>query len=251
MLPTPVAAAPPAKGRAGAPAGSQGATLAGRRSRIRGVCWLMLGIALTWSAPPAHAQSGRRVALTGSMGDRALLAIDGAAPRVVAVGTTVVGVRLLRMDGNEAVVEVDGRRQTLRLGEAAVNLGGAASSGSGTEIKLTSDARGHFIANGQINGRGATFMVDTGASTIALGRSDAERMGLAYQQGQRVPVNTANGVVIAHRVALNSVRIGDVEVFNVEALVNPLDMPYVLLGNSFLTRFQMRRDNDTLTLSRR
>ncbi len=202
------------------------------------------------SGPFAQAPQ-RRVALTGSMGERALLAIDGAPPRVVAIGATVSGVKLLRLAGNEAVVEVDGRRQTLRLGESAVNLGGAASAGGGTEIKLTSDSLGHFLANGQVNGRGVTFMVDTGASAVALGKGDAERMGLAYLQGQRVPVNTANGVVVAYRVALTSVRIGDVEVFNVEALVNPQDMPFVLLGNSFLTRFQMRRDNDTLTLSKR
>lgn len=217
------------------------------KTRRRALGGLLATLAATaWAQTPQ-----RRVALSGSMGGRALLAIDGAPPRVVAIGATVAGVKLLRLDGSEAVVEVDGRRQTLRLGESAVNLGGAASAGSGTEIKLTSDARGHFLANGQVNGRSVTLMVDTGASAVALGKGDAERLGLSYLNGQRVPVNTANGVVVAYRVSLNSVRIGDVEVFNVEALVNPQDMPFVLLGNSFLTRFQMRRDNDTLTLSKR
>lgn len=210
--------------------------------------------ALLLAAGMAVAQGGpatRSIALTGSMGNRALLAIDGAAPRVVAIGATASGVKLLSLNGSDAVVEVDGRRQTLRMGEAAVNLGGAASAGSGTEIKLSSDARGHFQANGQINGRGVNFLVDTGATVIAMGQAEAERIGLAYKDGQRVGINTANGSTVGYRVKLNSVRIGDVEVFNVDAVVQPAPMPYVLLGNSFLTRFQMRRDNDTLTLLKR
>jgi len=208
---------------------------------------LLVSAAISAAAQPA----ARSIALTGSMGSRALLAIDGGAPRVVAVGATVGGVKLLGMNGNEAVVEVDGQRRTLRLGEAAVNLGGAASAGSGTEIKLSSDARGHFQANGQINGRGVNFLVDTGATVIAMGQAEADRIGLAYKDGQRVGINTANGSTVGYRVKLSSVRIGDVEVFNVDAVVQPAPMPYVLLGNSFLTRFQMRRDNDTLTLLKR
>ena len=50
---------------------------------------------------------------------------------------------------------------------------------------------------------------------------------------------------------LASVRIGDVEVYDVDAVVSPQPMPYVLLGNSFLTRFQMKRDNDQMVLERR
>lgn len=210
--------------------------------------------ALLLAAGMAMAQSGpatRSIALTGSMGSRALLAIDGGAPRVLAIGASVNGVKLLSMNGSDAVVEVDGRRQTLRLGEAAVNLGGTASAGSGTEIKLNSDARGHFQANGQINGRGVNFLVDTGATLIAIGQAEADRIGLAYKNGQRVMLRTANGDVAGFRVALNSVRIGDVEVFNVDAVVQPAPLPFILLGNSFLTRFQMRRDNDTMTLQRR
>ena len=61
----------------------------------------------------------------------------------------------------------------------------------------------------------------------------------------------ANGAVPVHRVSLNVVRVGEVEVSNVEAIVMPAQMPYVLLGNSFLSRFQMRRDNDVLRLERR
>jgi aspartyl protease family protein len=84
-----------------------------------------------------------------------------------------------------------------------------------------------------------------------MSQTDAERIGLKYREGQRGMASTANGAVPVHRVMLTSVRVGDVQVYNVEALVIPAQMPYVLLGNSFLTRFQMKRENDIMTLEKR
>ena len=79
----------------------------------------------------------------------------------------------------------------------------------------------------------------------------AQRINLDFRRGQRVQVSTANGVAIGHVVRLDSVRVGDAQVFGVSAIVLPQPMPYVLLGNTFLTRFQMQRNNDQLTLERR
>jgi aspartyl protease family protein len=84
-----------------------------------------------------------------------------------------------------------------------------------------------------------------------MGADEARRMGIQYESGERFHGSTANGQVVGYRVKLTSVRIQDVEVNNVDAAVLPQGMPYILLGNSFLSRFQMKRDNDTLTLTRR
>ncbi len=184
------------------------------------------------------------------LGSRALLMIDGGTPRSVAVGETVQGVRVVSTGTDTAVVEVAGKRLTLRLGESPASLGerGQASSG---RISLPADSGGHFMTHGSINGRAVQFMVDTGASTVALSVGDAERIGLAYRSGQPVRVGTANGSTQGWRVKLASVRIGDVEVYEVDAIVTPQGMPFVLLGNSYLNRFQMRRDNDQMVLERR
>jgi aspartyl protease family protein len=213
----------------------------------------ILGPAASAPAKPAEMQrvTAQRIALAGSMGSQALLVIDGAAPRAVASGTTLRGVKVISVSGPEAVVEVDGQRHTLRIGAAALSLGGAPSPGGGSQIVLNSDANGHFLASGQINGRGVTFMVDTGATLIALGQDEADRIGLDYKNAPRVGLRTANGNTVGWRVTLNTVRLGDVDVYGVEAVVQPMPMPFVLLGNSFLTRFQMKRENDLLTLSRR
>jgi len=212
--------------------------------------WILIAAVIGLGVSAFAQERGRSVSMTGQMGRQALLSIDGAAPRVLAVGASAQGVKLLSVSETQAVVEVDGKRQTLRLGEAAVSFGQGASAG-GNVVSLSSDSRGHFIANGQINGRGVRMMVDTGATSIAMGEDEAQRLGIAYKDGQKIGISTANGNTTGYRVKLNSVRIGDVEVFNVDATVAPMPMPYVLLGNSYLTRFQMKRENDTLTLERR
>jgi len=99
--------------------------------------------------------------------------------------------------------------------------------------------------------RAVRFFVDTGATTVTMGTADAERIGLDYKKGQLGYTTTANGVIPAYRVMLTSVQIGDVQVYNVEATVLQSTLPYMLLGNSYLDRFQMRRENDRLTLEKK
>ncbi|KNZ33809.1 MAG: peptidase A2 [Methylibium sp. NZG] len=194
--------------------------------------------------------AAQTVSMSGSLGDKALLVIDGT-PRTVAVGSTVQGVKLLAVSGADATVQVAGKRVTLRMGAAQVNLGGAASAGGGSQIVLTAGSGGHFTTTGSINGKSVRFIVDTGATHIAMSQATADSIGLPYRQGQRGMSNTANGQVPVHRVTLDVVRVGDVQVYNVDATVLPAQMDQVLLGNSFLTRFQMKRDNDQLTLDKR
>ena len=202
---------------------------------------------LSCAALSAAAQS---VSMGGSLGNNALLVIDGK-PRNVAVGSTVSGVRLVSVSGNDAVVEVEGKRVTLHLGGAQVNLGGKQSEGSGKQIVLSADSGGHFFTGGTINGKSVRFVVDTGATSVSMSQEEADRIGLDYKNGPRGMSRTANGVVPFYRTSLSSVRIGDVQVYNVEASVLPGQMSHVLLGNSFLTRFQMKRENDLLTLDMR
>jgi aspartyl protease family protein len=200
----------------------------------------------------ANAQS---VALSGVLGSKALLVIDGGAPRALAAGDSAQEVRVLQVTGDTAEVEIKGRRQTLRLGEAPVSIGmrGAATGDAalGRRVVLKADGRGHFIDRGQINGKTMLYMVDTGASSVAIGRPDAERLGLPFLKGQPVTMRTANGDAQGWRLRLDSVRVGDVEVHGVDAVVAPQAMPYVLLGNSFLAHFQMTRQGSEMVLERR
>lgn len=203
------------------------------------------------TASSAHAQS---VAMTGGMGSRALLIINGGPPKALAAGDTHQGVKVISVGPDQVVVDVAGQRQTVRLGGAPVSVGRGAGSGGGaggTQIVLTAGSGGHFLTQGSINGRSVDFMVDTGATSIAMGTDEARRIGLKFENGERISGHTANGVVTAYRVTLGRVRIQDVEIYNVEAAVLPGSMSHILLGNSFLSRFQMKRENDQLTLTKR
>nr|WP_315428846.1 TIGR02281 family clan AA aspartic protease [uncultured Albidiferax sp.] len=194
------------------------------------------------------AVQAQSVALSGMMGGKALLLVDGKPPKSVAPGETHLGVKVISVAADEALVEINGKRATLRLGESPVSVKG---KGSGNKIVLVADSQGHFIGPGRINGQSMQFVVDTGATVVSLGMNDAERMGINYKNGEPVRMSTANGNSNGWRIRLSSVRIGDVELSGVEAVVTPSSMPYVLLGNSFLTQFQMTRINDQMVLERR
>lgn len=191
------------------------------------------------------------VALSGILGSKALLVVDGSAPRALAAGEEHRGVKVVSVGRDDAVVLIGSDRRTLRLGEAPVSVGGNRANSGGRRVVLLADSRGHFIQSGTINGQAMQYMVDTGASTVAIGRADAERMGLDYQSGQPVRVSTANGVAQGWRMRLDTVRIGDVSVYGVDAIVTPQAMPFVLLGNSFLSEFHMTRTGDQMVLEKR
>ncbi len=210
------------------------------------------GLGLLLAATLSLNAQAQVVSFNGSLGAKsALLLIDGE-PRTVPVGETVRGVKLLSLADAQAVVEIKGRRVNLVLGASPGRVGdGAAAANTGRKIVLSSGHGGHFTTVGNINGHSTQFLVDTGATAISISQSEAERMGLRYREGRRTMTQTANGIIPAYALMLDTVRIGDVEVRGIEAIVVPSQMSHVLLGNSFLTRFQMKRDNDVLTLDLR
>jgi aspartyl protease family protein len=209
--------------------------------------WL-IAASLALAARTVFAQS---VALQGMLGSKALLIVDGAAPKSVAPGETHKGVKVLSTLGDQAVIEINGKRHTLRVGDAPASVGGAMTASRGSKIVLTAGTGGHFLTPGAINGRPTQFLVDTGATSVSMSVQEAERLGIDYKKGQLGRSSTANGTVTTYLVKLASVRIGDVEVYDIDGNVVPAGMPYILLGNSFLTRFQMTRQNDQLVLERR
>ena len=210
--------------------------------------WRQAAIAALLCACVAAAQAAS-VAFSGMLGDKALLIIDGQA-RGVAVGATVQGVHLVRLDGTQAQVEADGKVVILRLGGGA-KVAGADGTGTGTRIVLPVGPGGHYGGTASINGHSVDFIVDTGATSIAMGADLASRLGLNYNASKAAAAMTANGAVAARKLTLDKVTIGDVTVLNVDCMVVPQAMPVVLLGNSFLSHFQMHNDSDSLILDKR
>ena len=188
------------------------------------------------------------VGLAGVMGSKAMLMINGSEPQSVAVGQSLDGVKVVSVQGDQVVVEIGGRKRPLRVGQHAI--GAAAADGSGKVI-MTADNQGHFYTTGTVNGVSVRFLVDTGATMISLGASDARRIGLDFNRGQKGMTQTANGQSVVSKIQLDTVRIGDVSLHNVDALIHQTEMPMALLGMSFLNRMEMQRDGSTMTLKKR
>jgi aspartyl protease family protein len=210
-----------------------------------------LVVAAQLLAAVAVAHAADSVTLTGTIGSRAILIVNGGPPKTVAVGETFQGVKLVSLLSEQAVVESEGKRVTLRMDTPVSIGGGAGTGGGGSRIVLPADSRGHFMTQGMINNRPVTFMLDTGATAVSLSAADAQRIGLDYSKGRPVTMNTANGAAQGYRLRLQSVRVGDVEVYDIDAIISQQPMPYVLLGNSFINRFSMRRDADQMVLEKR
>lgn len=205
------------------------------------------GVILGCLAIPAEATE---VALAGVFPGKALMVINGGSPRALGVGaTTQEGVKIIVVDGDGAVVEVDGRRQRLVVGQQALNLG--SDGRRAPSVTVQADSRGQFHVPGSINGSAIRFVVDTGATYVSLGRADASRAGIDVSKAESVVMQTANGVAQAWKVKFDAVRVGDVVLRNVDGIVQSADMPFALLGMSFLNRMEMRHDGASLQLRQR
>jgi aspartyl protease family protein len=202
----------------------------------------ILGAALSTTAGAVD------VKVVGLFPSRAVVQIDGGPLQTLSIGQrTAEGVVLVSVEPDGATFEIDGRRTALGLSHARMKPGSGPAS-----VKVTADERGHFRTMGQINGIAVQFAVDTGATFIALPANEARRIGLDYLNGQKVAMNTANGIARAYLIKLDTVRVGDITVNSVEAVVMDSEGPAVaLLGMSFLSRMDIRHEGEIMTLTQR
>jgi aspartyl protease family protein len=190
------------------------------------------------------------VTVIGLFPGKAVVVIDRGAPRTIAAGQrTPEGVLLVSADSRSATLEIDGKRQVLEMGQHAES---AALTGALPSVTLAADGNGQFMADGQVNGARMRFLVDTGATLVTLPAKEASRIGLDYRRGQQAVSQTANGRIIVYRVKLDTVTLGGMTLRDVDAVVpDGPGLEVALLGMSFLTRTEMRREGENLTLTKR
>jgi len=181
---------------------------------------------------------------------KAVVVVGKGAPLTLSAGQrTPEGALLVSADSRSATFEIDGKRQVLELGQHAES---AALTGALQAVTLAADARGHFVAEGRVNGAHVRFLVDTGATLVTLSTAEAKRLGIDFKSGQPAVSQTANGRVLVYRVRLDSVTVGPMTLLAVDAVVH--DSPgldVALLGMSFLNRTEIRREGANLTLTKR
>lgn len=220
-------------------------------------------VVLAWMLVMAPLQA-REVIVLGVFPDRALLAWDGGR-QVLRVGDpALAGVRLLSTDTRlrSAWLEVDGERRALGVTasgaadrvapDAPPNAGARTAAGrpQPVPLRIWPDADGSFRTRGSIDGHAVSFQLDRAAEHIVLSTGEAHRLGIDTAAGRLTPVQTASGRSLGYRVRLDRVRVGGIELRDVEAVVRLQDAPRIpLLGRSFLDRIAVLEDGTALVLA--
>jgi aspartyl protease family protein len=184
--------------------------------------------------------------------DKALVEVDGQQRLLRAGQTSPEGIRLVSASSREAVLEIDGRTGTYTIGNQ-ISTHYSRPAQEQARVQIWPDAAGMYGVVGSINGYPVSFIVDTGATAIALNAPQARRLGIDYRVvGDPLLAATASGVAQAYAVTLARVRVGDIELRDVRATVMDGAHPQeALLGMTFLGRVDMVREGQMLELRKR
>lgn len=191
-----------------------------------------------------------QVNIVGLFNNKAVIIINGGKPKTLGVGQSFDGVKLIAADSQYATLQIEGKTQRLGMGQAA-SVGGGPTSAAASAT-LYANTQGHFVSDCQINGVSLKFLLDTGATSVALNSGDAKFANIDYKRGEPIRISTANGIVNGYRVSLASLKIGGITLNQVEASVlEGGSPPIVLLGMSALNRLDMKRQDIALTLTKK
>lgn len=209
---------------------------------------LILLWSLGWSIGAVWADSpSPQVRVLALFPGKAMLWIDGKQRLLSNNQRSPEGVQLLDASAERAIVLMAGEKRTLRLG-------GVVSSRyrrpAYREVRVIRNGRGSYAIKGRINGRSVNFLVDTGASNVALGEDEARQLGIPFElYGDPIRVYTASGVSEGYRITFDSVQVGEIKLRNVEGNVVMGNGPNkALLGMSFLNRLQFENQNNVMVL---
>src|SRR5690554_6024344 len=159
---------------------------------------------------------------------------------------TPEGVTLISANSNEAILDFAGKRSTFGLNNRVGGVYSSAAAMPSVSIWPTNDM---YLTSGSINGFTVDFMIDTGASVVALNGETAKWLGLDYLEANQVGVRTASGVELAYSVQLETIQLGDISLKNISAVViDGAEPQRVLLGMNFLNAFELERKGERLDL---
>jgi len=221
---------------------------------IRVIC---IVVAMFWCHALMAVELAERTAQTsvnvvGLFAGKAVVMINGGSPLTLSVGQTKKDVKLISANSRQAVFLIEGKRKTLRMGQAATVAGAGGGSQASQAVKLFAAPSGHFFGEMTVNHKRLRYVVDTGATSVAMSSFDAKRAGVDYLKGVKGRSSTANGIVTTYRIKLNTLKLDGITLHNVDASVIEGGFPeVVLLGMTALNRMKMERANGVLTLTKK
>ena len=210
--------------------------------------WI-LGVALVWGLT-GYAVADPQVRVEGLFKGAAVLKIDGQQVMLKNGRSHSSGVTLVDANAKRAILDINGQRHELALHTA---IGGTYQQADVTQVVIRKNDMNQYRVNGSINGQSVSFLVDTGANTVAMNEMQARDLGLLYKlNGQESQAVTASGVVSTWVVTLDSVKVGEISVPNVRAIVVAGAYPQeVLLGMSYLEYVKIQEHNSVLMLEKK
>jgi len=188
-----------------------------------------------------------RVQVVGLFPGAAVVNVDGQR-KLVRVGQVGPGgVEVVSADSKGAVLRIEGVERSYGLSR---ELSAGFAEPDRRQLSIAQGQGGHYWVAGSINGQSVQFLVDTGATSVAINEIQARRLGIDYRvDGKPMVVSTASGTAKAWRVRFNSVKVGAIDVLGVQAVVIEGASPSeALLGMSFLGRVSWREDQGVLKL---
>lgn len=193
------------------------------------------------------------VRVVGLFSDRAVLLVDGQQRLLRAGQTSPEGVKLISATSEEAVLLIDGQEVKARLDGRVSARKRTAVADVVDEVQVWRNTSGMYTTVGSINGLPVSFLVDTGATAVAMNANQAKRLGIDYRVvGRQSGVTTASGIEHAWAVMLDTVKVGDLELHNVGAVVLEGAHPATtLLGMTFLGRLEIDNEGRLMTLRKR
>lgn len=193
----------------------------------------------------------RQASLQGVLGSKALLLVDGDRLLLSVGQAEKSGVRVLRIDADSVEITIDGQHRRLHLGDTHT-VTAPYKERESVEVTIFRDKRGMYNTVGSINGLPVNFLVDTGATTIAMNKQHAKRLAIDFRvTGDPTFVGTASGVTRAYRVSLEKVSVGGIILRNVAAVVMEGNFPVqVLLGMTFLGQLEIQHEGAALHLKK-
>lgn len=214
-----------------------------KKLMLKSVLCLLLSILVS------NSFASHKIQVMALFTNKAMVVIDGK-QKVLTKGQTYKGVTLISADSEEAVLKLHDEVKTFALGrEISTSY---KPSDPKKELVVWKDEYNMFRVHGSINGYSIHFLIDTGATSVAMSSVAAKRIGLKYKKGKPVRSSTASGIAKGYALNADNIKIGHIKLYNVETVVLEGSFPSeVLLGQSFLSRIHMTRDGDKMKLKKK
>ncbi|MDB2705688.1 TIGR02281 family clan AA aspartic protease [Pseudomonadota bacterium] len=189
------------------------------------------------------------IMVVGLFRDHAVLVVDHVQRSLKVGEQSPEGITLISASSHGAVLEKNGIEKDYLLG---TQISADYSPPVAQTVVSLWPTNGMYITTGSVNGYSVDFLVDTGASAIALNVATADRLGIDFRKGNKFGVKTASGFDTAYDITLDSVQIGDIKLYNIRAMVlDGAEPERALLGMTFLNQIEIQRKDQRMDLKKK